>query len=284
MRNKNMHNWDNQLYFTNRRLKITGHIFEFATYSRGIMLGKRFSRIKEEKDKEKEKADTLENRKKSMYRAKKRLIDLVNSNVYQYTDDHGRIFNPVFLSLTFRANIQDLNFANPEFTKFIKRFNYEITGLKTGYLKYVSVVEFQERGAIHYHMIYFNLPFIDRVYDVLADLWTHGSRRLLSVDRAQNVGLYLCKYFTKNILDNRLTARKCYFASRNLIKPTIINIEELVNVIEKKLKFLLPEDFKIYHRSFDCDYLEHVDIDSYNLKKYPDLLKCMKDDIINKYC
>jgi len=170
-----------------------------------------------------------------------------------------------------------------EFTKFIKRFNYEITGLKTSYLKYVAVVQFQERGAIHYHMIYFNLPFIDRVYDVLAELWTYGSRKLLSVDRAQNVGYYLCKYFTKNISDERLKARKCYFTSRDLVRPTIINIEEAVNEIEKGLKILLPDDFKPYHRSFDCDYLKHIDSDSYNLKKYPDLLKCVNDEITNFY-
>lgn len=277
MRNKFMFIWDNEIYLTNRRLKITGYIFEFSTYGRSIILGRKFRR----KEKGEGKTDVVENRKKSMARAKRRLIDLVNSNVYQYTNEHGMIFNPMFLSLTFRENITDLDFANKEFTKFIKRFNYKITGLKNGYLKYVAVVEFQERGAIHYHMIYFNLPFIERVYDVLAELWTYGSRRLLPVERVQNVGFYLCKYFTKNISDERLTARKCYFTSRDLVKPKIYHFEESVNVIEKGLKLLLPDDVKPYHRSFDCDYLEHIDSDTYNLKKYPDLLKYINDEIKN---
>ena len=99
---------------------------------------------------------------------------------------------------------------------------------------------------------------------------------------AQNVGLYISKYFSKNISDKRLKARKCYFVSKGLVKPTIINIEELVDMLEKCLRSLLPEDFKTFHKDFDCEYLSHVDIDIYNLKKYPDLLKYFKDEI-DKY-
>jgi hypothetical protein len=48
------------------------------------------------------------------------------------------------------------------------RLNYHIGHA----LKYVSVVEFQKRGAVHYHAVFFNLPFI--VNDELAAIWSHG--------------------------------------------------------------------------------------------------------------
>jgi hypothetical protein len=54
----------------------------------------------------------------------------------------------MFTTLTFRENLHNIKEANYEFLKFIKRVKY-----KFGDFKYLAVIEFQDRGAIHYHMI-----------------------------------------------------------------------------------------------------------------------------------
>ena len=64
-------------------------------------------------------------------RAKKtKIIDLINSNAYQWVSRKGKIYKPIFLTLTFAKNIIDLDYANNEFKNFIKRLSYDIKGLK----------------------------------------------------------------------------------------------------------------------------------------------------------
>ncbi|GAI10009.1 unnamed protein product, partial [marine sediment metagenome] len=41
-----------------------------------------------------------------------------------------------------------MDITNREFKKFIQRLRYQY-----GDFKYMAVIEFQDRGAIHYHMI-----------------------------------------------------------------------------------------------------------------------------------
>src|SRR5690606_4574852 len=94
------------------------------------------------------------NRIKTRRRARSRLMRVINANVRRWYDGDGRPYEPVFLTLTFAENVQDIDHGNRAFRNFMRRFEYD-TGLK---LKYVCVIEFQKRGAIHYHLVVFNLP------------------------------------------------------------------------------------------------------------------------------
>lgn len=58
-----------------------------------------------------------------------------------------------FLTLTTKENIQDRNQFNLLFDKFIKRLNYKIFNSKKRLLKYLAVLEKQERGAWHVHIM-----------------------------------------------------------------------------------------------------------------------------------
>ncbi|WP_452176556.1 rolling circle replication-associated protein, partial [Kordiimonas lipolytica] len=64
--------------------------------------------------------------------------------------------------------MKDVKESNYNFKKFIQRLNYKMD-LK---LKYSCVVEFQKRGAVHYHLLAYNLPFIEN--SKLAEIWGHG--------------------------------------------------------------------------------------------------------------
>ena len=109
-----------------------------------------------------------EHRKQVLQRSKKNLRRLINANVGQY----GKEFTAKFLTLTFKDNVKDLDKANYEFEKFIKRLNYHCFGTKKANLKYTCVVEFQKRGAIHYHVIIYNMPYV-KANDV-ANVWGNG--------------------------------------------------------------------------------------------------------------
>jgi len=72
---------------------------------------------------------------------------LVESNVSR----HG--YEPVFLTFTYERNETSVEVANADFKAFISRINYH----HGKSYRYLSVVEFQDRGAVHFHCIFFNM-------------------------------------------------------------------------------------------------------------------------------
>lgn len=126
--------------------------------------------------------------------------------------------NTKFMTLTFKENIQNINYTNYEFNKFIKRLNFHIYHVKKQQLKYIAVWEKQKRGAIHYHIVFFSLPFIKM--NELQQVWGHGFVKLnkVDVDSKDNRGRYISKYFSKDI-DVKEYKQKSFFKSQNLTKP-----------------------------------------------------------------
>lgn len=220
----------------NKRIVISGNQIEIYSYEKDIIYGYKDNRkelkgrksVASEEDKE-------INRDKVFKRARTELRRLINSNVEK---------DSKFLTLTFKENVQDLDYANNEFKKFIKRLNYNFK-IK---VKYSCVVEFQKRGAIHYHVILYNLNGkVDLVK--LMDTWGHGFIKLNKIKGVDNVGAYICKYMTKSE-DNRLEGRKMYFNSRNLNKPKEIKEPGIVSAVESSLQNQAPK----YENSFSNDY------------------------------
>ena len=125
-----------------------------------------------------------------------------------------------FLTLTFKDNIDDISYTNYEFNKFIKRLNFSLYNTKKQQLKYLAVWEKQKRGAIHYHIIFFDLPYIKN--NDLQEIWGHGFIKInkIDVDSKDNRGRYVSKYFSKDI-DDKNYKQKAFFKSQNLKLPTI---------------------------------------------------------------
>ena len=273
-----LEDWRNGEFYisASRRLKIIGDIFQIDRYGRSLTIGKK--KPKKIKVDNNLKVEKKEDSKSAFYRAKVRIRDAINANAYQYRDLKGRIIKPMFLSLTFRKLITSLDIGHREFTNFIKRFNYLITGKNRCYLKYVSVVEFQKRGAIHYHVVLFNLPFIKNIYDKLAKIWTVGSRNIIPIDNIQNIGQYVCKYMTKTGVDDRLKARKSYFISRDLKKPTILYSSRHIRMIETQLE-KLPADVKHEVLIESLEYIISVDRKIYNLFDDKALAQKLREEV-----
>lgn len=168
----------------------------------------------------------------SISRARLHIRRLIACNSGQYPEHSDK-----FVTFTFAENITILKEANEMWRKFMMRLNYQIGHA----LKYVSVVEFQKRGAVHYHTVFFNLPYI--VNDDLAKIWSHGFIKINRIEHIESIGAYVSKYLQKGVVDARLFNEKCYFTSRGLIKPIVIRNPplDIEYINEKPIEYKLEE-------------------------------------------
>lgn len=250
-----------------KKIIQSGDIIEIYEYEKGYLKGyeltysekRNVGRLKGEKSNNYE-----EHRKQVLQRAKKNLRRLINANVGQY----GKEFTAKFLTLTFKDNVKDLDKANYEFEKFIKRLNYHCFGTKKANLKYTCVVEFQKRGAIHYHVIIYNMPYI-KANDI-GNVWGNGFIKINKIDDVDNVGAYVSEYLGQaekgqghDIEDDRLQGKKSYFSSKGLFKPIEITDKKIVETVAAAL----PSENLTYAADFENEHLGNISYKQYNLKK-----------------
>jgi hypothetical protein len=194
-------------------------------------------------------------------RAKAIVFNLISTNAWFWFKENNEAYLPVFLTLTLRKNIQDIKYSNSLHTKFIKRLNYYIFHTKKMRIRYISVIEFQKRGAIHYHIIFFNVPYITK--KEYANIWQHGFVHIRKVDENENVAKYLTKYLGKNNSDVRLQNKKRYFCSRGLLKPIAVTIQEEALALYEKI----PKEYIVGRKEFNNEFLGKIITISYDFGK-----------------
>lgn len=142
------------------------------------------------------------NKHDTVKRAKQTLIRRINSNPQLIKA----------LTLTFAENVTDLKVANRCFMNWVKRVKYHYPDFT-----YIAVVEFQKRGAVHYHLLC-SLPFVDIPF--FQSLWSHG---MVSVERLRSrhhSAVYYAKYLAKDFDRFHFKAKR-FFCSRGLCQPLI---------------------------------------------------------------
>lgn len=165
--------------------------------------------------------DVEKNKNFSIYRSRTTLKRLINMNAGKwYDEENKRFFLPQFVTFTFAFNEVEVSAANAEFVLFIKRLNRAL-GYKKSVLKYSAVVEFQDRGAVHYHVLFYNMPFVEHNIQFFRRVWTWGNVMPKSVWNIADLGSYLTKYMVKGFDDQRLFGKKRYWNSRFLKKPVL---------------------------------------------------------------
>lgn len=162
----------------------------------------------------------IKNRRETLNRDRNTIIRLANCNPDMLT----------FISLTYKENFQDLKTSKHHVHMMCKALQKDCDNFK-----YLYVLEFQSRGAIHYHMLC-NYPvhvktaktrnlkpqeqkLLEKVfYD---KYWNHGfvDIRDLSQEGNTNAGLYVSVYLVEDLYKLELNGAKCYGHSRNLSKP-----------------------------------------------------------------
>jgi hypothetical protein len=183
-----------------------------------------------------------------------------------------------FLTLTFAENITDVKVANKEFKKGIKRLRYLYPDLK-----YLAVIEFQERGAVHYHMLA-KLPFIKN--SKLAEIWGNGFVKIRQISHVDDVGRYVTKYMNKDLSDIRLQGLKAYNCSKNLTRWREL---KSWNVAEMKEIYQVQDDLEnetpAYEKAYTSEYGGQVNVLEFNFNQNElyrhstkDLAKCQDSE------
>ncbi|KKS91752.1 MAG: Rep protein [Candidatus Collierbacteria bacterium GW2011_GWC2_43_12] len=249
----------NEVVFDERTRQVLGISKQLPLFRKRVK--KAFWLKKKKVEKEKVLKGNPVSRAKALQRARSTVRRSINSNVSGWHSATGREFMPVFITFTFAENIQKLQEANKLFTKAIKRLTWFLTKSKRSSLKYLAVPEFQERGAIHYHVVFFNLPYIENCYDEVRRIWKYGMVNVKAIYDVDNVGGYVTKYMVKDLEDPRLAGEKCYFVSRGLKKP----YHELNIFKVRWIESRLPEDKKVVTEIYNSDFLGEIEYTLYNL-------------------
>ena len=132
----------------------------------------------------------IENRSqsyKSLRATFKKLRYLINNNFC------GRK-NELFITLTYKENMTDTKRLYEDMKNFMKRLKYQFKNSTT--VDYLSVVEPQQRGAWHVHLLlrFNDLSSVFIPSSELASLWGHGFVKIKRVDGVDNIGAYLTAY------------------------------------------------------------------------------------------
>lgn len=193
-------------------------------------------------------------------RAKMKLRRLINANCEE---------DNLFITLTFAKNIQDVSYAKDYFKKFMKRLNYLRKKETLPNVRYVYVIEFQKRGAIHFHCVFFGEKYIPH-----KELWSKWSKEGIfskkdyvfvnRIDNVDNIGAYVVKYMNKELNDKRLEGHDLYGRSKgNLREPIIINKKEEVQALLMQYE----NKIKCYENTFYNDYRGKCTYSQINLKR-----------------
>ena len=132
--------------------------------------------------------------------------------------------NPLLLTFTYRENKVDVADAYRDFSSCVQALRYKF-GKN---FKYICVPEFQKRGAVHFHALFWgvqaSLLGVQREWpsnSIDCYFWSYGFTFCKETDGHLKIASYLSKYMRKTFADPRLAARKAYVTSRNIERPVI---------------------------------------------------------------
>lgn len=249
---------------------VSGNVVEVYKFGTPVFTGKDLKTKKKGSEKlldtsqEDLKAKMDKSLKDSLRRTRNSLRRLINANAGKWNE------RDKFFTLTFKENVTDHEIANAKFRSFIKKLNYFIFKKHSG-LKYVAVVERQQRGALHYHVIFFNLPYVPHA-DLLK-IWGHGGVRINAIDHVDNVGVYVVKYIEKTMRDLEADKsakekdKKLYFSSNGLHKPA--EISDGTSAGREQLEKLMKKTkgHEVFRKEYDNEYYEKFEVIQYNLNR-----------------
>jgi hypothetical protein len=190
-----------------RAVKVGKGLYQKATY-RWDKETKRFKReLSEEVFDMQKKADEngVMRNKRSLRMIFKNLRQLINTN---FTDDESE--TQLFITLTYKENMQDDKKLHEDFRNFFKKLKRH---MKTHELAYISIVEPQQRGAWHIHLLLKSLHqetlgahTLYIPHEDIERLWGHGATRTERL-QADNLGSYFIAYLSNaELSDEKIAA------------------------------------------------------------------------------
>ena len=159
-------------------------------------------------------------REKSIEVACQRARKMVRLKLKAIRADH-------LVTLNYRENMQDLERAQKDLQKFVRRVTALTSNAIRGF-KYVLVIEYQKRGAIHFHIGVHgrqNVKMLRAIwYEIVGraqgqiDVQGPESKGGYRVKGVHQLAQYLCKYITKEAEGSTLN-KKRYWCSKGIEVP-----------------------------------------------------------------
>jgi len=147
---------------------------------------------------------------------------------------------PHFITLTFAQNLTDIKNAYKHLTVFFSELKKTDPNIK-----YISVPEFQKRGAVHFHVLIFNLrpdAHITELYNRKVQAqWAWGWVDIIATDGNPKIASYMAKYMQKAMRDPRLMGVKAYSSSRGLLHKMRTNAPLAVAYLKREFDLTTPE-------------------------------------------
>lgn len=242
-----------------KKIVQSGNLLEIYEYQKN--LPERFKRKIEKVDGKRIKR-SFSRREDNARRLRRQFIRIIRSNLTGAEC-------PLLVTLTcFEVLRVDVAFR--AFTGFVARcrrcFGREF--------RYISAVEFQQRGAPHFHCLFWGLPEKEIENEIKTDsrrpttrriqnLWSYGTADCRRTDNSPKLAGYLAKYMYKSLLDSRLLGKKAYATSRNIMRPmsfsnsTAFDYADMIWGVDKLVA---------YEKEFDTMFLGRCHYKSYNLE------------------
>jgi len=133
----------------------------------------------------------------------------------------GKSTAPLLVTVTYASNQTDITVAYEDWKAFIGSMRYKF-GKD---FRYVAVPEFQRRGAVHFHALFWGLPSNlcneERSTRLVASIWGHGFVDVYQTDGRVEIAGYLAKYMSKAYYDPRMFGKQMYRCSRNIFRPLV---------------------------------------------------------------
>lgn len=186
---------------------------------------------------------------KSLYSTMKKIRELIRCNF-------NGSKNEVFLTLTYKENMQDRKKLYNDFKKFYQKLKRKFKEHK---FEYIIIAEPQERGAWHLHILLkaVNQKKLYLQQNMLLKMWGHGGVYIERIkDNVDDLGTYFGAYFT-DLIDEDSKKRKkgarlhlypkyfkFYRTSRGIKKPELF-YTQYKNICENK------EYEKIYVKTYE---------------------------------
>lgn len=154
--------------------------------------------------------------------------------------------NQLWLTFTYREHVIDPVQVYKDFKAFMRRLRS-----KYGHVEYIAVIEPQESGRWHLHVLMKNETTLSIPNDVVATMWGKGFTKTKRLRRADKVGNYLIAYLSNlQVGDKDSQSKATVKGARLYMYPKGIRIYRTSRGIEKPLEITttkgeLMETYKI---------------------------------------
>lgn len=189
--------------------------------------------------------------------------------------------NELHIVLTYAENMTDPKRLYDDLDKFMKRFRYDYR--KESTIDYINIVEPQERGAWHCHLLvrFNNLNSVYLPNEYVRERWGHGYVTIQGLKDIDNIGAYLSAYLSDVEVNEEYTG------------PLEVEEKEINGQKKKFVKggrlYMYPTGMNIFRKSRGCDYPVREKIKYKDIKKivgstkphYQTVKKIENDDFTN---